>query len=110
MERPDRTKYATDMDYIRALERYMCWLEGCKDDPKQDERNKRILANLIYVQDVDENTVVVGIPQPLKCSIDISDASKYKIYFISQRLLELYEALLDYYDPEHYHKITTYRR
>jgi hypothetical protein len=98
--RPERKNFKTDQDYLNAWIAYGVDLEKYRDDPEQDERNKTILEGKVYVQKISEDTVVVGFPQPLKASIDISDAAKYKIYFIPSRLRELFDALVLYYNRE----------
>jgi hypothetical protein len=63
----------------------------------QDQVNKAILNNNIYVTDLDVNFAVIGIPMPPKCNLDISNAFQFKLYMVKTRLRELYDALREYY-------------
>jgi DNA-binding beta-propeller fold protein YncE len=64
------------------------------------EKNKDVLEGRVYVMDLDENFVVLGIPQPTKCNFEIMQANQIAIYATRPRLREIYEALRRYYGDE----------
>jgi len=61
------------------------------------QKNKDILEGRVYVMDLDENFVCLGIPQPTKCNFEIMQANQICIYATRPRLREIYEALKAYY-------------
>ena len=61
------------------------------------EKQKAILEGRIYVMDLDENFVCLGIPAPPKCNFEISQTNQIAIYATRPRLREIYDALRRYY-------------
>jgi len=60
-------------------------------------KNKAIIEGRVYVVDLDENFVCLGIPQPTKCNFEISQTNQIALYATRPRLREIYDALKAYY-------------
>ena len=64
------------------------------------ERNKHILKGEVYVMDLDENFVCLGIPHPTKCNFEVMHTNQIMLYATRQRLREIYEVLRLYYETK----------